>query len=86
MTLKRFVSILLLVTLIAVVAKPARAEAMDPQLILIIAGVGIAVVALIAVLIIANASEGRRRGSAELSTAEAGPTVVLVYTTAVESP
>ena len=85
MTFKRFVSILLLVTLITVVAKPARAEAMDPQLILIIAGVGIAVVALIAVLIIANASEGRRRG-AELSTAEAGPTVVLVYTTAVESP
>ena len=85
MTFKRFVSILLLVTLITVVAKPARAEAMDPQLILIIAGVAIAVVALIAVLIIANASEGRRRG-AELSTAEAGPTVVLVYTTAVESP
>jgi len=84
-TFKRFVSILLLVTLIAVVAKPARAEAMDPQLILIIAGVGIAVVALIAVLIIANASEGRRRG-AELSTAEAGPPVILVYTTAVESP
>jgi hypothetical protein len=84
-TFKRFVSILLLVTLITVVAKPARAEAMDPQLILIIAGVAIAVVALIAVLIIANASEGRRRG-AELSTAEAGPTVVLVYTTAVESP
>ena len=85
MTFKRFVSILLLVTLIAVVAKPARAEAMDPQLILIIAGVAVAVVALIAVLIIANASEGRRRG-AELSTAEAGPTVVSVYTTAVESP
>jgi uncharacterized membrane protein len=84
-TFKRFVSILLLVTLIAVVTKPARAEAMDPQVILIIAGVAIAVVALIAVLIIANASEGRRRG-AELSTAEAGPTVVLVYTTAVESP
>ena len=85
MTFKRFVSILLLVTLITVVAKPARAEAMDPQVILIIAGVAIAVVVLIAVLIIANASEGRRRG-AELSTAEAGPTVVLVYTTAVESP
>jgi hypothetical protein len=84
-TFKRFVCILLLVTLIAVVVKPARAEAMDPQLILIIAGVAVAVVALIAVLIIANASEGRRRG-AELSTAEGGPTVVLVYTTAVESP
>jgi ABC-type antimicrobial peptide transport system permease subunit len=65
--------------------KPARAEAMDPQLILILVGVGIAVVAVIAVLIIANSSEGRRR-SAEISTAEGGPTVVVLYTTAVESP
>jgi ABC-type lipoprotein release transport system permease subunit len=85
MTFKRFVCILLLVALTAVLVKPARAEAMDPQVILIIVGVGIAVVALIAVLIIANSSEGRRR-SAEISTAEGGPTVVVLYTTAVQSP
>lgn len=99
MTCKRFVCIVLLVALTAVVVRPARAEAMDPQLILIIVGAGIAVVALIAVVIIANASEGRRR-SAELSmTAEAleelerrsrallaGPALVAIPSTAVESP
>ena len=99
MTFKRFVCIVLLVALTAVLVRPARAEAMDPQVILIIAGVGIAVIALIAVVIIANASEGRRR-SAELSiTAEAleelerrgrvllaGPALIAIQTTAVDSP
>jgi formate hydrogenlyase subunit 3/multisubunit Na+/H+ antiporter MnhD subunit len=98
-TFKRFVCIVLLVALTAVLVRPARAEAMDPQLILIIVGAGIAVVALIAVVIIANASEGRRR-SADLSmTAEAleelerrsrallaGPALVAIPSTAVESP
>ena len=98
MTFKKFVCILLLVTLTAVLARPARADAMDPQLILIIVGAGIAVIALIVVVVIANASEGRRR-SAELSTAEvideidrrsrallAGPPLVIVQTPAVDSP
>jgi len=98
-TFKRFVCIVLLVALTAVLIRPARAEAMDPQVILIIAGVGIAVIALIAVVIIANASEGRRR-SAEVSiTAEAleelerrgrvllaGPALIAIQTTAVDSP
>lgn len=99
MTFKRFVCIVLLVALTAVLIRPARAEAMDPQVILIIAGVGIAVIALIAIVIIANASEGRRR-SAEVSiTAEAleelerrgrvllaGPALIAIQTTAVDSP
>jgi uncharacterized membrane protein len=98
-TFKRFVCIVLLVALTAVLVRPARAEAMDPQVILIIAGVGIAVIALIAIVIIANASEGRRR-SAELSiTAEAleelerrgrvllaGPALIAIQTTAIDSP
>ncbi len=98
MTVKKFVCILLLVTLTAVLVRPARADAMDPQLILIIVGAGIAVIALVIVVIIANASEGRRR-SAELSTEEvideierrskallAGPPLVIVQTSAIESP
>src|SRR5438128_10893357 len=98
-TFKRFVCIVLLVVLTAVVVRPARAEAMDPQTILIIVGVGIAVVALIAVVIIANASEGRRRSSELSTTAEvleelerrsrtllAGPSVVVFHATVVESP
>ena len=98
MTFKRFVCILLLVTLTAVLVRPARAEAMDPQLIMIIVGVGIAVVALVAILIIANASEGRRR-SAEVIVAEtleelerrskdmlASPPLIVVQMPAAESP
>jgi len=97
-TFKRFLSILLLVTLTAVLVRPARAEAMDPQLIMIMVGVGIAVVALVAILIIANASEGRRRSSAELMTEAleelehrskamlAGPPLMIVQTPAVDSP
>jgi hypothetical protein len=84
-TLKRLVCIVLLATLTAVVAKPARAEAMDPNTILIIVGAGIAVVAVIAVVIIANASEGRRRSTAA-SAAAGAPTVVVFQTTAIESP
>ena len=85
MTFKRFVCIVLLTTLIAVAVRPARAEAMDPQLILIIVGAGIAVVALIVVVIIANASESRRR-SAAATTAASGPTIMVFETTAIESP
>ena len=85
MTFKRFVCIALLVALTAVVVKPARAEAMDPNVILIIVGAGIAVVAVIAVIIIANASEGRRR-TAAASLAAWGSTVVILQTQAVESP
>src|SRR5207249_9509286 len=84
-TFKRFVCIVLLVVLTAVVVRPARAEAIDPQLVLIIVGAGIAVIALIAVVIIANASEGRRR-SAAASTAAGASTVVVFQTTAIESP
>jgi len=84
-TFKRFVCVVLLVALTAVVVRPARAEAMDPNVILIIVGVGIAVVAVIAVVIIANASEGRRRSAAAAATAS-GPAVVVFHTTAVESP
>jgi hypothetical protein len=84
-SLKRFVCILLLITLTAVFVKPARADAMDPNVILIIVGAGIAVVGVIAIIIIANASEGRRR-SAELSIAQGGSPVVVFHTTAVESP
>ncbi len=85
MSFKRFLCIFLLITLTAVFVKPARADAMDPNVILIIVGAGIAVVGIIAIIIIANASEGRRR-SAGLSTAEGGLPVVVFHTTAVESP
>jgi len=84
-TFKRFVCIVLMAALMMTLVKPARAEAMDPNVILIIVGAGIAVIAVIAVIIIANASEGRRR-TAAASLAAGGPTVVVWQTAAVESP
>ena len=88
MTFKRLVCIVLLAVLAAVVVRPARAEALDPNTILIIVGVGIALVAVIVVVIVANASEGRRRRDAAVAaaTASGAPTVIVLRTTAVESP
>ena len=57
----KWICVLLVAVILATVAQPARAEAMDPILISLIVSGAIVVVALIAILIIANASEGRRR-------------------------
>jgi heme/copper-type cytochrome/quinol oxidase subunit 2 len=59
--LTKWLCVVLVAVLLATVAQPARAEAMDPILISMIVSGAIVVVALIAILIIANASEGRRR-------------------------
>jgi hypothetical protein len=56
-TFMRCVSLILVVALMIVVVQPAPAEALDPTTILLIAGAGIAVIALIAILIIANVTE-----------------------------
>ena len=61
MRLTKWICVVLVAVLLATVAQPARAEAMDPILISLIVSGAIVVVALIAILIIANASEGRRR-------------------------
>jgi hypothetical protein len=57
----KWICVLLVAVLLATVAQPARAEAMDPILISLAISGAILVVGLIAILIIANASEGRRR-------------------------
>jgi hypothetical protein len=59
--LTKWICVLLVAVLLATVAQPARAEAMDPILISLAISGAIVVIALIAILIIANASEGRRR-------------------------
>ena len=61
MRFTKWVCVLLVAVLLATVVQPARAEAMDPILISLAISGAIVVVALIAILIIANASEGRRR-------------------------
>jgi hypothetical protein len=57
----KWLCVLLVAVLLATVAQPARAEAMDPILISLAISGAIVVVAIIAILIIANASEGKRR-------------------------
>jgi hypothetical protein len=57
----KWICVLLVAVLLATIAQPARAEAMDPILISLAISGAILVVGLIAILIIANASEGRRR-------------------------
>jgi heme/copper-type cytochrome/quinol oxidase subunit 2 len=57
----KWICVLLVAVLLATVAQPARAEAMDPILISLAISGAIVLVAVIAILIIANASEGRRR-------------------------
>lgn len=61
MRFTKWICVLLVAVLLATVAQPARAEAMDPILISLAISGAIVLVALIAILIIANASEGRRR-------------------------
>ena len=61
MRLTKWICVLLVAVLLATVAQPARAEAMDPILISLAISGAIVVIAIIAILIIANASEGRRR-------------------------
>jgi hypothetical protein len=56
-TFTRCVSLILVVALLVVTVQPAPAEALEPTTILLIAGAGIAVIALIAILIIANVTE-----------------------------
>src|SRR5439155_519128 len=57
----RCLSLVLVVALVAVTMQPTPAEALEPTTILLIAGAGVAVIALIAILIIANVSEKRPR-------------------------
>ena len=61
MRFSKWICVVLVAVLLATVAQPARAEAMDPILISLAISGAIVVIALIAILIIANASEGRRR-------------------------
>ena len=96
MTFMRCLSLVLVVALVAVTMQPTPAEALEPTTILLIAGAGIAVIALIAILIIANVMEKNPR-SAQAATSlvalpigpfstEATPTLVPIYVEARQNP
>lgn len=91
MTFAKCVGVVLLATLLVMVVRPARAEALEPVFISMIVSGAIVVIALVAILIIANVSEGRRRSS-EDTPERAAPLVALdvavpdVAARATESP
>ena len=84
MTFTKCVCVLLLAALGVMVVQPARAEALEPMFISLIVSAGIVVVVLVAILIIANVTEGRQR----TSQAVPGPVAPLValQTATTESP
>ena len=65
MSATRLIAILLLVTVSVVLLQPARAEAIEPNVILLIVGAGVAVLIIVVVVIIANVREGQRGAAAE---------------------
>jgi hypothetical protein len=69
----RFVAFFLAVVLTVVLAQPARAEALEPTTLILIAGAAVAVVLVIAVVIIANLHEAQQ-GQSALMIARAEPT------------
>ena len=83
MTTRRGLVILLVVILLVTFVRPARAEALEPTLILLIVSGAIVVVALLAVLIIANVTEYRRGTRTQT---DDGPVVVAWRAPMTESP
>jgi hypothetical protein len=66
MTVMRFLSVLLVVVLLATAAQPARAEAFDPQWIGLMAGAAVAAVLLVGVLVIGNGRDAQGGDDAAL--------------------
>ena len=83
MSWRRSLAIVLLVVMIVTLARPARAEALEPTTIILIVSGAIVLVAVLVVLIVANVTDYQRRGRAENTD---GPPLVLAGTVAAESP
>ena len=84
MTFTKCVCVVLLVALGVMVVQPARAEALEPMFISLIVSGAVVVLVLVAILIIANVTEGRQR-TAQAVPGPAAPLVAL-QTLATESP
>ena len=84
MRLRRLLALILVVTVLVTFVQPARAEALEPTLIVLIVSAGIVVVTLIAFLIIANVTEYQRGTRPRV---EDGPVLVVWHgPLPVESP
>jgi len=71
MTVTRFLAVLLAVVLLATVAQPARAEAIEPTTVVLIASAVVVVVLLVAIVVI-GVTRDRQRGEAALMLADRG--------------
>ena len=83
MSWRRSLAVVLLVVMIVTLARPARAEALEPTTIILIVSGAIVLVAVLVVLIIANVSDYQRRGRVENTE---GRALILAGAVAVESP
>jgi hypothetical protein len=77
--------VVLLAALLAIVVKPAPAEALEPTTIMLIVGAGVAVIVLVAVIVIANVTEKRPRTS-QIVEALAAPPLLALTTPVNENP
>jgi hypothetical protein len=62
MTPYRMLAIMLVVVLLVTAATPARAEALEPNTMLLIASTGVGLIILVTYLIVANASDRKQAG------------------------
>jgi hypothetical protein len=85
MTLRQALVALLVAALLVMAVHPARAEALEPNIILLVVSAGVVVLVILAYLIIANA-ESYRRGDRVDGTTPALPVVVLVEHSAIQTP
>lgn len=69
MTFTKALSLVLVVAFVLLVVAPARAEAMEPTTILLIAGAAVVLIVLVAYVIIANVRE-HQRGTAAAERSE----------------
>ncbi len=84
MTFTKWVCVLLLAALAGMIVQPARAEALEPMFISLIVGAAVVVVVLVAILIIANVTEGRQRTGQAVP--EPVTLLVAIQPPAAESP
>ena len=85
MTLTKWVCVVLLAALAGMLVQPARAEALEPMFISLIVGAAVVVVVLVAILIIANVTEGRQRTVGQ-AVPEPVTLLVALQPPATESP
>ena len=85
MRLRQVLVVLLVATLLVTAVRPAQAEALEPNIIILIVSASVVVLVVLAYLVIANVESYRRGDRADVTTPMASM-IVLVPRTATETP